>query len=209
MSLWGYARVSTADQDPALQLDALAAAGVDADHLVTDHASGTRASRPGLDDLMERLVAGDTLVVWKLDRLGRSLGNLVATLNELGERGVGFRSLTEAGMDTTTSQGRLLFGIMGSLAQFERDLIVERTRAGLEAARRQGRRGGRPTSVSPDQAEMVLFLLSQGASQREAARRTGLSASAVNRLVHGKITTARLPDHPSLLATNNDTSSTS
>ena len=199
MTLWGYARVSTADQDPALQLDALRRAGVDEGHLVVDHVSGSKTSRPGLDRLLEQIGSGDVLVVWKLDRLGRSLAHLVQVITGLGERGAGFRSLTESGMDTTSAQGRLLFGIMASLAEFERSLIRERTMAGLEAARAAGRHGGRPASISPDQAEMVLFLLSQGFSQRQTAAKTGLSRSAVNRFVNGHVQNVRLPAHPSLL----------
>lgn len=197
--MWGYARVSTTDQDPALQLAALRDAGVSEEHLMIDHTSGAKIDRPGLSDLLERIGPGDTLVVWKLDRLGRSMPDLVTTLNQLGERGVEFRSLTESGMDTTTAQGRLLFGVSAVLAEFERSLNQERTRAGLEVARAQGRIGGGVTVVDEGQAEMVLFLLSQGKSQRAAARATGLSQATVNRLVHGKIKGARLPEHPSLL----------
>ena len=135
--LYGYARVSTGLQDPALQLDALTAAGCA--RVFTDTASGTLDHRPELDKLLEVVLPGDVVVVWRLDRLGRSLKHLVATVLDLGERGVGFRSLTEA-IDTTTAGGKLLFHIMGALAEFERQLIVERTRAGLAAAP-----GPRPT----------------------------------------------------------------
>jgi DNA invertase Pin-like site-specific DNA recombinase len=201
MTIWGYARVSTADQDPELQLAALRDAGISAPHLVVDHASGARESRPGLDGLLAGLAGGDELVVWKLDRLGRSLSHLVRVLDQLGAGGVSFRSLTEPGMDTTTAPGRLLFGIMGSLAEFERSLIRERTMAGLAAAKAQGRTGGRRTSVSPAQAEMVHFLIAQGSSQRQAAAKTGLSHSVVNRLVRGQIASATMPEQPSLLTT--------
>ncbi|WP_455726260.1 recombinase family protein [Propionibacterium freudenreichii] len=199
MMLWGYARVSTADQDAALQVDALRAAGVDEAHVVVDRCSGARAERPGLDDVMARIEAGDTLIVWKLDRLGRSLPHLVGLLNLLGERGAGFRSLTESGMDTSTAQGRLLFGIMGSLAEFERDLIRERTMAGLEAARRKGHHGGRPSSVSPQQAETLRLYVSQGSSITTAAKGAGVSRFAASRYLSGKTKSVKPPENPSLL----------
>ena len=145
--LLGYARVSTFDQTPDLQLDALATAGCW--KVWTDHASGKLDRRPQLDDLMGHLRPGDTLVVWRLDRLGRSLAHLVQLLVDLDAREVGFRSLTES-IDTGTAGGRLIFHVMGAMAQFERDLISERTSAGLAAARARGRNGGRPTVVTPD-----------------------------------------------------------
>lgn len=145
--LVGYARVSTLDQTPDLQLDALATAGCW--KVWTDHASGKLDRRPQLDDLMEHLRPGDTLVVWRLDRLGRSLAHLVQLLVDLDAREVGFRSLTES-IDTGTAGGRLIFHVMGAMAQFERDLISERTSAGLAAARARGRNGGRPSVVTPD-----------------------------------------------------------
>lgn len=145
--LIGYARVSTDGQDPQLQIDALKAAGVDKANIYIDIASGALDGRPELTKLLDYVRAGDTLVVWKLDRLGRSLKHLVAQMTLLEEREIGFRSLTE-GIDTTTSAGRLVFGIFGSLAQFERDLIAERTKAGLAAARARGRSGGAPTIMT-------------------------------------------------------------
>ena len=132
--LVGYARVSTADQTLGLQRDALTAAGCE--RLFTDTASGSRADRPGLDEALEFLRPGDTLVVWRLDRLGRSLRHLLDTLTVLQARNIGFRSLQEQ-IDTTTSGGKLVFHVFGALAEFERDLIRERTQAGLEAARAQ------------------------------------------------------------------------
>lgn len=132
------ARVSTQDQDLSLQLDALAAAGCG--KVFEDRASGARADRPGLQAALEYVRDGEVLVVWKLDRLGRSLPHLMETVTALSERGVGFRSLTEA-IDTTTPGGRLIFHIFGALGQFERDLIQERTRAGLTAAAARGRWG--------------------------------------------------------------------
>jgi DNA invertase Pin-like site-specific DNA recombinase len=139
MTRVGYARVSTLEQDPALQRDALAAAGCT--KMFEDRASGARADRPGLGQALAFLREGDVLVVWKLDRLGRSLVHLVETVGSLAARGVGFRSLTEA-IDTTTPGGRLVFHLFAALGQFERDLIRERTRAGLAAAAARGRRGG-------------------------------------------------------------------
>jgi DNA invertase Pin-like site-specific DNA recombinase len=137
----GYARVSTEEQTLDLQLDALQAAGCD--RLFTDTASGAKAERPGLRETLDHLRAGDTLVVWRLDRLGRSLRHLIETVTTLAERGVGFKSLTES-IDTTSPGGKLIFHLFGALAEFERDLIRERTKAGLTAARARGRTGGRP-----------------------------------------------------------------
>src|SRR5437764_6988199 len=140
----GYARVSTLDQNLDLQEDALKAAGCE--KIYTDKAGGTRAERPGLERALADLRPGDQLVVWKLDRLGRSLKHLIETVNDLRDRGVGFQSVQEA-IDTTTSGGKLIFHVFGALAEFERDLIRERTRAGLQAARARGRQGGRPRSL--------------------------------------------------------------
>ncbi len=137
----GYARISTGDQTLDLQQDALTKAGCD--RVFTDTASGAKADRPGLARALELLRPGDALVVWRLDRLGRSLQHLIQTLIELDGRGIGFKSLTES-IDTTTPGGRLIFHIFGALAEFERELIRERTNAGLAAARARGRKGGRP-----------------------------------------------------------------
>ena len=142
--LVGYARVSTTDQNLDLQRDALKAAGCD--RIFTDTASGAKTERPGLTQLLKECRQGDTLVVWKLDRLGRSLPHLVETVRELEAQGIGFKSLQE-NIDTTTSGGKLIFHIFASLAEFERDLIRERTNAGLSAARARGRKGGRPKGV--------------------------------------------------------------
>src|SRR5687767_648949 len=139
--LIGYARVSTTDQTLALQQDALQQAGCE--RVLTDLASGGAVERKGLEDALGFARTGDTLVVWKLDRLGRSLRHLIETINRMQARGVGFRSLTEQ-IDTTTSGGKLVFHVFGALAEFERDLIRERTQAGLRAARARGRTGGRP-----------------------------------------------------------------
>jgi len=146
MNLIGYARVSTADQDHALQADALAAAGCA--RTFTEKASGSLDSRPELARCLDHLRPGDTLVVWRLDRLGRSVRHLTDTVTALADRGVGFRSLTE-GFDTTTPGGKLIFHVFAGLAEFEREIIRERTTAGLNAARARGRKGGRRPKMTP------------------------------------------------------------
>jgi len=151
----GYARVSTSDQKLDLQTDALRAAGCD--RLFSDVVSGAKAERPGLQQTLAACRRGDTLVVWKFDRLGRSLPHLVQTVHDLGERGVGFQSLQE-NIDTTSSSGRLVFNLFATLAEFERDLIRERTRAGLTAARARGRKGGRPKGVNQAKLKAALAL---------------------------------------------------
>jgi DNA invertase Pin-like site-specific DNA recombinase len=143
--LIGYARVSTADQTLALQQDALQEAGCD--KVFTDTASGSKQERAGLEDALSHVRKGDTLVVWRLDRLGRSLRHLIDTITDLSQRGIGFRSITE-NIDTTSSGGKLVFHIFGALAEFERDIIRERTNAGLQAARARGRLGGRPKALN-------------------------------------------------------------
>ena len=158
MALIGYARVSTAEQDTALQTDALRKAGCE--RIFEDTASGAKAERPGLTAALAYLRDGDVLAVWRLDRLGRSLPHLIDTIGELDVRGVGFRSLTES-IDTTTSGGRLIFHVFGALGQFERDLIRERTHAGLAAARARGRKGGRPPALSPDQVKAARRMYEQ------------------------------------------------
>jgi DNA invertase Pin-like site-specific DNA recombinase len=152
--LIGYARISTADQSLNLQRDALLAAGCDPNHLYTDVASGAKADRPGLEAALHYLRAGDTLVVWKLDRLGRSLTHLIDTVHRLDARGIGFKSLQEH-IDTTTPGGKLVFHVFAALAEFERDLIGERTKAGLTAARARGRTGGRKRALSPAQISLA------------------------------------------------------
>jgi len=142
-NLVGYARVSTGEQDVRLQVDALIEAGCEKENIFIDKASGARTARPGLDKCLEALNAGDTLIVWRLDRLGRSMPHLVTLVAELLEKGIGFRSLCDGAIDTTTASGELMFNIFSSLAQFERRLIQERTKAGLAAARARGRLGGR------------------------------------------------------------------
>ena len=163
----GYARVSTADQNLDMQVDALKAAGC---HTVfTDVASGAKADRPGLDEALKYLRKGDTLMVWKLDRLGRTLAHLVKTVDELRDRGVSFRSLTDAGIDTATGTGKLMLNLFASLAEFERDLIRERTKAGLKYAASQGRQGGRRPVITPAKLEMAQQLIAKGRTVREAA----------------------------------------
>jgi len=150
----GYARVSTLEQNLDLQKDALTKAGCE--RIFTDRISGAKSARPGLTDALAFVRKGDVLVVWKLDRLGRSLQQLIETVNGLAARGIEFRSLTEQ-IDTTTPGGKLIFHIFGSLAEFERDLIRERTRAGLTAARARGRIGGRPRAEGlNDERKMAL-----------------------------------------------------
>jgi DNA invertase Pin-like site-specific DNA recombinase len=153
--LIGYARVSTHDQILNLQQDALTKAGCN--KIFTDTASGARAERKGLDEALHYVRKGDTFVVWRLDRLGRSLPHLISTMTDLEERGIGFKSLTE-NIDTTTSGGKLIFHIFGALAEFERNLIRERTQAGLTAARERGRRGGRPKVLTGKQRTIALDL---------------------------------------------------
>lgn len=172
----GYARVSTADQDTALQLDALNSAGCA--RIFEDTLSGAKTDRPGLASALEYVREGDVLVVWRLDRLGRSLPHLIETIKLLESRGVGFQSLTEA-IDTTTSGGRLIFHIFGALGQFERDLIRERTRAGLSAAAARGRKGGRKVVVTPDKLVKAREYLASGLNVRETAARLKVGKSTL------------------------------
>jgi DNA invertase Pin-like site-specific DNA recombinase len=153
--LIGYARVSTQDQTLHLQQDALEKIGCA--KIFTDTASGAITERQGLDEALEYVREGDSLVVWKLDRLGRSLKHLIDTITTLNKRNIGFKSLTE-NVDTTTSGGKLIFHIFGALAEFERDIIRERTQAGLQAARARGRVGGRPKALNPKKASIAQAL---------------------------------------------------
>lgn len=181
--LIGYARVSTQEQDPALQHDALAQAGCD--KVFTEKASGAQRDRPQLIAALEYMREGDTLVVWKLDRLARSLRQLVETVEMLEERRIGFRSLTEA-IDTTTPGGKLIFHIFASLAEFERDIILERTKAGLAAARARGKVGGRPPALDhTDLAAAKALLRDPEITVEEAARRVGVSPSTLYRHLPG------------------------
>lgn len=176
--LIGYARVSTDDQNLALQLDAIKKSGCE--RVFTDKASGARLARPGLDDALSHLRAGDTLVVWKLDRLGRSVKGLVDLVNALEARVVHFRSLTD-GIDTKTPAGRFFFHIMASLAQMERELIVERTRAGLAAARKLGRVGGRKRRMTASKIKAAHRLLAGGVLPRDVAEDLGVSVPTLYR----------------------------
>lgn len=180
--LVGYMRTSTAEgrQSTDLQRDALLAAGVDVRNIYDDLASGAKVDRLGLTRCLEYLTKGDVLVVWKLDRLGRSLPHLITLLEELKGRGVQFRSLTE-GMDTTTPSGELLFNMVASLAQFERALIRERVNAGLAAARKRGRVGGRPRAITDDKMELIAAALAQGRSKAEVARAFEVSRATLHR----------------------------
>jgi DNA invertase Pin-like site-specific DNA recombinase len=150
--LIGYARISTHDQTLHLQRDALEKA--ECEKIFTDTVSGTKAERKGLSEALSHLREGDTLVVWRLDRLGRSLRHLIDTITELHDRGVGFKSLQE-NIDTTTSGGKLVFHIFGALAEFEREIIRERTQAGLQSARSRGKVGGRPKALTPKEVQML------------------------------------------------------
>ncbi len=176
--LIGYARVSTLDQNPELQTDELTKVGCR--RIFTDIASGARSDRPELRAALDFLKPSDVLVVWRLDRLARSLADLIAILTGLIDRSVGFRSLRE-NIDTTTSGGKLIFHIFGALAEFERDLIRERTQAGLAAARARGRVGGRPTKLTADQTAMARDLLATGKSGSEVAKAFGVGRSTLYR----------------------------
>ncbi|QND61569.1 recombinase family protein [Mesorhizobium huakuii] len=176
MAAIGYVRVSTGEQDTALQLDALRKAGCE--KIFEDHASGVRTDRPGLAQALSYAREGDTITVWKLDRLGRSMKHLIEIITDLDAKGVGFRSMTE-NIDTTTPGGRLVFHLFGALAQFERDLIRERTRAGLKAAGDRGRRGGRQPAVTPEKLEKARQHMAGGLNVREAAARVKVGKTAL------------------------------
>jgi len=179
--LIGYARVSTVDQNLALQRDALTEAGCG--KIFTEQMSGAVTDRPALHDALEFARSGDTLIVWKLDRLARSMKQLIETVETLRLKSIGFRSLTEA-LDTTTAQGRLVFHMFGALAEFERSLIRERTQAGLAAARRAGRTGGRPQKLTEDDLEAARALLANpdiGVTQ--IAHRLGVSPATLYRYI--------------------------
>ena len=171
--LIGYARVSTNEQNLDLQRDALKKAGCE--KVYVEQASGSKSSRPELAKTIDMLREGDTLVVWRLDRLGRSLKHLIELVTELEESGIGFKSLTES-MDTTTNNGKLIFHIFGALAEFERNLIRERTQAGLAAARARGRKGGRPPALDDERKAMAINLYNSGEhSVEEICQTMGIS----------------------------------
>jgi len=173
------ARVSTTDQQPHLQVDALAAAGCY--RVFTETASGARTDRPALEQVLDQLRPGDTLVVWKLDRLGRSLRHLVETMTGLAERGIGFRIVQES-IDTTTPGGKLVFHVFAALAEFERDLVRERTSAGLAAARARGRRGGRPSVLTGHKLQVAREMYaSKQYTVATIAKTLGVSRASIYR----------------------------
>jgi DNA invertase Pin-like site-specific DNA recombinase len=177
----GYARVSTDDQNLDLQRDALEKAGCE--QIYTDRVSGTKAERKGLTEALSHLRKGDTLVVWRLDRLGRSLRHLIDTVTALQERGIGFKSLQES-IDTTTSGGKLVFHIFGALAEFEREIIRERTNAGLSAARSRGKSGGRPKALTEKQVQMLNNLAADRSNSiDEICKTLGISRTTFYRYV--------------------------
>lgn len=187
---FGYMRVSTDAQTTALQHDALHAAGLTDAAIYTDSASGA-AERPQLAALLDLVSEGDRITVWKFDRVGRSLSHFVRIIAALNERGVAFRSLTE-GVDTSTAAGRMFAHVIAAMSEYERELIRERTRAGLAAARERGRVGGRPSASNPEQAALVRRLANdEDKTHRQIAALTGLSRAAVGRILRGEI--ASLP----------------
>ncbi|TFD07822.1 recombinase family protein [Cryobacterium sp. TMT1-66-1] len=186
--LVGYMRVSKTDgsQSTDLQRDSLVASGVDPDHLYEDHASGKKDDRPQLLACVKALRNGDTLLVWKLDRLGRDLRHLVNTVHDLTDRGIGLRVLTGEGsaIDTTTASGKLVFGIFAALAEFERALISERTVAGLAAARARGRTGGRPFKMTPAKIRLAMAAMGQKETKvGELSKELGISRQTLYRHV--------------------------
>jgi Enterobacteriaceae phage serine recombinase len=177
----GYARVSRDEQSLDLQIDALTAAGCQPSEIYSDHGvSGKTTRRPQLDRCLAEVGAGDILVVWKLDRLGRSLQHLIEVINLLHDRDAGFKSITE-GMDTSTNQGRLVFHMFGALAEFERGLIVERTMAGLAAAKTRGVTGGRLPALNADEARIAKDMIKRGISISDVARVMKVSRATIYR----------------------------
>lgn len=175
----GYARVSTVAQDTALQLDALKSTGCE--RIYHESRSGASRERPELEKCLDVLREGDTLIVWRLDRLGRSLKDLVQIVSELEARGVGFRSLNES-IDTSSAGGKLIFHVFAALSEFERSLIQERTQAGLEAARARGRQGGRPRKMSADQVRKAKAMLADPViTKGEVARHFGVTRMTLNK----------------------------
>lgn len=190
MMLIGYMRVSKADGSQLLDLqkDALLAAGIEEERIYQDLASGRFDDRPGLLACIKALQPGNTLVVWKLDRLGRSLKHLVNTVEDLKDRGIGFKVLTGQGaqIDTTTPQGKLVFGMFAALSEFERELIIERTKAGLAAARARGRLGGRPRKMDVQTLKMAMMALSDPKTVvQDVAKRLGITTTTLYMYVNG------------------------
>lgn len=179
----GYTRISTPSQNDQLQRDALERAG--AEQIFSDVGTGSSFERPGLKSALQFARTGDEVVVWKLDRLGRHVGEIIGTVDDLGRRGIGFRSLTE-NLSADSASSRLLFTIVAALAQAEKDVLVERVNAGLDAARRRGVRLGRPNALTPDKQKMALALLREGSmSIREIAKKCGVSAPTIYRAFPG------------------------
>ena len=176
--LVGYMRVSTEEQTTSLQKDALLKYGVDERNIFADVVSGASKNREGLNAVLEFLKSGDTLVVWKLDRLGRSLAHLISIITSLKEKNIAFVSLTE-GMDTTTASGELFFHIFGALAQFERSLIQQRVKAGLESARLRGKSGGRPKAIDDEKLKAIKEALVSGMSKAAICRTFGVKRSTL------------------------------
>jgi DNA invertase Pin-like site-specific DNA recombinase len=176
--LVGYMRVSTEEQTTSLQKDALLKYGVDERNIFADVVSGASKNRDGLNAVLEFLKSGDTLVVWKLDRLGRSLAHLISIITSLKEKNIAFVSLTE-GMDTTTASGELFFHIFGALAQFERSLIQQRVKAGLESARLRGKSGGRPKAIDDEKLKVIKEALVSGMSKATVCRTFGVKRSTL------------------------------
>ena len=174
--IYGYARVSTEDQNPAMQLAALTAAGCE--KLFKDEVTGAHANRPSLIRCLKALETGDTLIVWKLDRLGRSLRDLIQMLDDFKQRGVKFRSLTEA-IDTETPTGRAMWQMIGVLAELERSLIVERTRAGVKAAQKRGVKFGRKPKLTADRLAHARTLIEQGTTPTQAAKIMGIGRATL------------------------------
>lgn len=186
--LIGYIRVSTAEQNLDLQRDALLAAGVELDRIYEDVGSGRKDDRPGLKECMRALREGDTLVVWKLDRLGRDLKHLIITVEDLTKRGIGFKVLEGHGssIDTTGADGKLIFRIFCALAEYERERLVERTKAGLKAARARGRLGGRPRKMSREKLRMAMAAMADPeAKPKEVAKSLGITTATLYAYVNG------------------------
>lgn len=186
-AILGYIRVSTADQSLALQRDALEAIGCL--RIWEETGSGARRDRPELEKLLDAIREGDTVAVWRLDRLGRSLPHLIETVQRIEKAGASFRSLVD-GIDTSTPNGRFVFHLFGALAQFERELIRERTIAGLGAARARGRVGGQPTKVIPEKARQIKRMLEDGTPKTEIAKVLGFSRATLYRYIN-----AHMPDY--------------
>jgi DNA invertase Pin-like site-specific DNA recombinase len=186
--LIGYARVSKSDGSQLLDLqkDALLKAGVDQEYIYQDLASGRKDDRPGLKACLKALQPGNTLVVWKLDRLGRDMKHLVNLIDDMSHKKVGFKVLSGAEIDTTTANGRLVFGIFAALAEFERELIKERTQAGLAAARARGRNGGRPRKMDEHTIKMAVAAMSDRNSvAHEVAKRLNITTTTLYTYVNG------------------------